>query len=405
MCDVIWVMRGIHLLSLVALSLPVGCSESASSTASGSPAQARNGEPGKSGKPGKPGKAGQGKPGQGKPGKGKPGGRPALVELAPVVDGQLTDGWTYLGRVEPALATDMAPAVGGHVLSVKVREGDHVAEKKTLLILDSARVRAELAASQAKEQGLSAELDHAKKQFARIAELEYPAVSEPERERFQLDIARLEAQLLAQRAESRRLRVDIDRHSLEAPFAGVVSARHVDPGAWVNAGAPVLSVVSLAELEIHVDVSADLGSRIQVGQSATVRGQSAIPAQIAGIVGVLDSATRTMRVRLLPDERPPWLLSGMAVDVEFAITLDDALVGEGGVLVPRDALVRGPVRTRVIKYQEGQAVPVYVTVLATARGNALVRPAADEPPLAVGDQVVVRGNERLRPGQPLRPKE
>jgi hypothetical protein len=122
-------------------------------------------------------------------------------------------------------------------------------------------------------------------------------------------------------------------------------------------------------------------------------------------VGVLAADTRTMRVRLQPRQRPDWLLAGMAVDVEFAVTLDSDLLGAGGVLVPRDALVRGPVRVRVIKYVDGEAEPVQVTVLGTAEDRALVRPDPDQPSLAVGDRIVVRGNERLRPGQPLKVAE
>lgn len=329
-----------------------------------------------------------------------------MVELAVVAEGKLTDGWTYLGRVEPAMAVELSPAVGGHVIAVKAREGDRVAANKSLVLLDSARIRAELAASRARAQGIEAELAHARKQFERIAKLEYPTVSEPERERFQLDIAKLESQLAVQQAESRRLQVEFDRHSLKAPFAGVISVRHVDPGAWVNTGSPVLGLVSLDELEVHVDVSAELGSRVQIGDTAKVRAASGeVNAEVAGIVGVLDAATRTMRVRLQPSDRPPWLLSGMAVDVEFSITLDSSLLGAEGVLVPRDALVRGPARTRVIKYMDGEAQTIYVEVLATARDQALIHSESDEPPLAVGDQVVVRGNERLRPGQRLRVKE
>jgi multidrug efflux pump subunit AcrA (membrane-fusion protein) len=46
---------------------------------------------------------------------------------------------------------------------------------------------------------------------------------------------------------------------------------------------------------------------------------------------------------------------------------------------------------------DGNAQPIDVTVVATAEAQVLVRGDG----LAAGDQVVVRGNERLRPGQPL----
>src|SRR5690606_28087945 len=106
-------------------------------------------------------------------------------------------------------------------------------------------------------------------------------------------------------------------------------------------GQPVLGLVSLDDLEIHVDVTSDLGVRLAVGAEAALVGpapaRDTARATVAGIVDALDPATRTMRVRLVPEARPAWLLAGMAVDVQFSVTLGD------GVLVPRDAIIRGPV--------------------------------------------------------------
>lgn len=344
---------------------------------------------------------------------------PALVELETARAGSLTDGWAFLGQVEPALASDLAAAVAGHVLAVNAREGDRVTRGQVLLTLDSAKARAELTAAQARAQGQEKDLELARRQLERVRTLSYPTVSEPEKERYEREVQNLEAQLAIQRAEVQRAQVELARHTLRAPFAGVVGRRHVDPGAWVGVGLPVLSLVSLDDLEVHVDVSARLGGRLEVGQQARLLGPTAAAAEIAGIVGALDASTRTMRVRLIPKDTPPWLLAGLAVDVEFPVTLGNEGSGDDGVIVSRDALIQGPIDTRVIKYVEGKAVPVRVEVLATAGQRALIRPVAatgDGPggaaggagagrdagaSLAEGDSVVIRGNERLRPGQPL----
>jgi RND family efflux transporter MFP subunit len=311
-----------------------------------------------------------------------------------------------LGQVEPALEADLAAAVAGHVLSVGAREGDRVRKGARLVTLDSARLRAELAAAKAAEQGLEAELAQAEKQLARVRSIDARAgaqvLSAPELERYELDAAKLRADLAVKRAEIRRIQVELSQHTMTAPFAGVVTARRVDPGAWVSVGQPVIGLVQLDELEVLVDVSAELGRRVSVGETARLLGKPAVEAEIAGVVGALDRETRTMRLRLVPRSHPPWLVPGMAVDVQFDVTLD----GEG-VTVSRDALIRGPVSTRVVKYVDGKGVPVEVEVLATAKGRALIRPMPGEgdasASLTAGDQIVVRGNERLRPGQALAP--
>jgi RND family efflux transporter MFP subunit len=321
---------------------------------------------------------------------------PALVEVEKVTSGDLTDGWSFLGRVEPALSANLAPAVAGHVLKVTAREGDRIDKGAVLLSLDSAKARAVLSAAQARLEGLEIELLSAQRQHDRVKKLDYPTVSEPERERYELVVDNLKAQVQTQRAEAQRVRVELAQHTIRAPFAGAVRSRGVDPGAWVNAGQAVMELVSLDEVEIHVDVTAELGARLIAGDAATIKGAEPLAATIAGVVPALDTETRTMHIRLLPESKPAWLIAGMAIDVEFAVKFE----GEG-VTVPRDAVIRGPVDSRVIKADGDKGVPISVEVIAMSNDKVLIRAEG----LAVGDAVVVRGNERLRPGQTIQVKK
>lgn len=329
-------------------------------------------------------------------GQPKAGPPPAPVELGTVETGTIATGWQFLGRVEPALEAEVAAAVAGHVLAVKVREGDRVGARDVLVLLDGAEIRAELDAAKARLGGIEMELAQAKRQYERVKDLEYPTISEPERERYLLAYDTARAQLAAQRAEVQRLQVQLRQHTLRAPFDGAVRARHVDPGDWVSVGSTAVELVSLDQSEVHVDVSAELSGKLEVGQQAMLVGDTRATAEIVGIVPALDADTRALRVRLVPTERPAWLIAGMAIDVEFSVEL-----GSNGVIVSRDALIRGPVETRVVKAVDGKGVPITVEVIATAEDRALVRGEG----LSAGDQVVVRGNERLRPGQPLRAAE
>jgi RND family efflux transporter MFP subunit len=315
-----------------------------------------------------------------------------VVEVGAVTSGSLAQDFAFLGQVQPAHSAELAAAVAGHVERVTAREGDRVEKGQVLVALDLRKARATLSSLRARSRGIETELAQARRQAERVEKLGFPTVSEPERERFLVAVDTLEAQLATQKAEIDRAAVELLHHTLRAPFAGVVRSRMVDPGAWVGVGQPVLSLVSLEDVEVHVDVSAEIGARLEGGGRAILLAPAGrAEAVIAGLVPALDEKTRTMRVRLLPEERPAWLLAGMQIDVEFAVTLSG-----DGVMVPRDALVHGAVGTRVIAVRDDQGVPVDVEVLATSGGAALVR--GD---LSPGERVVTRGNERLRPGQPL----
>jgi len=318
--------------------------------------------------------------------------RPALVKVEKVSPGDLTDKWTFLGQVQPALSAELAAAVAGHVVQVKLRDGDTATAKQALVVLDTRAIRADFEATRAREAQVVAELAQAKRELARAQGLDQTVVSQAEKERYALQVDTLAARLASHRADTKRVQVELQQHTIRAPFEGVVRNRRVDPGDWVNVGETMIDLVSLKEVEIHVDVSAGLSEHISPGTIATLSGDSKVEADVVGVVSALDESTRTMRVRLVPKERPNWLLAGLAIDVEF----DVKLAGKG-VTVSRDALVRGPVEVRVIKVVDGKPVTVKVEVLATAGNRALVVGEG----LVTGDTVITRGNERLRPGQPI----
>jgi multidrug efflux pump subunit AcrA (membrane-fusion protein) len=87
------------------------------------------------------------------------------------------------------------------------------------------------------------------------------------------------------------------------------------------------------------------------------------------------------------------LTAGDAIDVQLPVSWNGA-----GVKVPRDALLLDPDQARVLEVEAGVATARDVEVLATADGFALVTGEG----LSVGDAVVTRGNERVRPGQAVR---
>ena len=90
------------------------------------------------------------------------------------------------------------------------------------------------------------------------------------------------------------------------------------------------------------------------------------------------------------------LASGMLARV----TLETPNTGERSVIVPRDALVpRGPNHILVrVQDKDGQPIAEILPVKPGRYFGEAVEVFGD---LRAGDRVVVRGNERLRPGQPL----
>ena len=316
---------------------------------------------------------------------------PARVVVAKVRDGELIDRWTFLGEAQSLARAELAAGADGTVSEVAARVGDRVEAGALLVRLDTRLAKARVKAARSARTENRSDLEQAKRDGARAQSLGGGIIPEAEIERDVTRAQSLGARGDRLRAAEREAKVQLGRHRVVAPFDGVIAARYVDPGDWVGPGDAVLELVDDQHTEVIVSVSAELIARVKQGDVARVGGPAGtIDAKVQGIVRALDTTTRTAKLRLVPEETPPWLLPGTSVDVEFKVDRS----GEG-LIVPRDALVPGPVEVRVMRVVDGTAQPLVVKVVATADTEALVRAET----LQAGDVLVVRGNERLRPGQ------
>ncbi|MFW6086790.1 MAG: efflux RND transporter periplasmic adaptor subunit [Myxococcota bacterium] len=323
----------------------------------------------------------------------------APVELGKAREGAIEVEHPVLGQVRSRLQAELSAGEPGEVQEVAVREGDRVEEGTTLVLIDPSVARAQMGAAAAQRRQVAEEREQAERDVERFTEAGERLVAGREIEQARSELARLEAREAELAANVQESRAVVSRLRVVAPFDGQVMSRSVDPGDWVTPGDRVITLVAADDVEVLADASPDLVSELQEGDRAELRrGAHAVDAEVRGVVRALERTTRTARVRLQPQEPAAWLLPGSTVEVVF--TLRHA-TEDGAVLVPRDALVMGAVGTRVVRAVDGKAQPVDVEVLVRSAEEALVRGSELDP----GEAVVTRGNERLRPGQPLEPLE
>lgn len=314
---------------------------------------------------------------------------PAVVEVAPVRAGTLDDRWPILGEVVALERAELAAGASGAVEKVTVREGDTVAKGDLLVEVDPALAVAQLRSAQADRDRASAELQQAKQTLARVSRVEAGVMAADEVERTRTQLQSLEAQHARAEAQVQLASATLGRHRIRAPFGGVVARRHVDPGDWVDPGRQVLDLVRTDPVEVRVEAPLELAGHLERGARVELGGSGG---EVVGIVPALDPVSRTSTIRIRPDDDLATAVPGRAIEVVFGVEM------QGGLLVPRDALVSGPTDQRVFEVVEGVARAVTVEVIAKSADMALVRGEG----LDDGDLLVVRGNERLRPDQPVR---
>ena len=183
--------------------------------------------------------------------------------------------------------------------------------------------------------------------------------------------------------------------TIRAPYGGVVTQRHTEMGSYLGAGQPVVSLIDDRSLEIAADVPAERLGGLTPGAVVAfdLVGVGALAATVRALVPEENALTRTRWVRFTPR------LGGVAnLAVNQSLTLHiPAGSAREVVSVHKDAVLnrKGKSLVFVVEGDAAQIRPVRLGAPVGGRFEVLEG-------LVPGDIVVVRGNERLRPGQLVR---
>jgi len=109
-------------------------------------------------------------------------------------------------------------------------------------------------------------LDVAQSQYTQAAEQSHLVESGSRAER----IAAQRAQVVQAEAALRAMDATLQNMMIRAPFAGVVTVRHREPGEIVPAGSPVLTVLNRSERWVRIYVPENRIGALQIGQAATI---------------------------------------------------------------------------------------------------------------------------------------
>jgi RND family efflux transporter MFP subunit len=193
------------------------------------------------------------------------------------------------------------------------------------------------------------------------------------------------------RAQLRQVEYDITQADVRAPFSGIVTERFAQRGEYLQIGANIVHFVDTEHIEARVQAPLALADSIRAGMQVGMRkGGAEQSATVRAVVPVGDERARQFELRVGVD--PAFALVGSAIEVALPEVAESA---SAALTVPRDALVRRPDRTYVMRISGDNKAEQVVVTPGTSSGDLVeVRGA-----LNVGDRLVVRGAERLSVGQ------
>src|SRR2546428_2547213 len=192
------------------------------------------------------------------------------------------------------------------------------------------------------------------------------------------------ANVAANEANVQRLLTVQSFQKLEAPFAGIVTARGIDRGALITSGSgprasPLFRVARVENLRIFVNVPQTFVRAIATGQEARILvpeyPQRSFVGRVASTAGALDPTSRTLltEVRLRNDDGA--LMPGMYAQVKFSVPpSDDVWVVPATAIVTRAAgsqvvAVRGDGSVKYLGVQLGRDLGQSVEIVSGLGGQ------------------------------------
>lgn len=337
------------------------------------------------------------------------------VTVTAVISRETIDWDEYTGQTAASEAVDVRARVFGYLKTIDFKDGDFVSEGQTLFTVEPDEYDAIHKQSLARIDLHAANLELAKSKRARNEGLvKSGAVSREELEESMAAVGAAEAAITAAKADANRTAVDLKYTVLKAPINGRIDRTLVSKGSLLTGGQASGTLLTriVNEQPMHVYFDVDERSLLRyMKQRADGSGSTPGSLRDSGIAcyvqladepdfsheGQLDFAaaevnasTGTARLRGVFANKNRELVSGLFVRVRIPVGKPyEAL------LIPESSLATDQ-NLKFVYVVGGDGTATRRTVqLGKQRGELRIITTG----LKVGEQVIVKGLQRVKPGQ------
>ena len=316
-------------------------------------------------------------------------GGPALVKVAQAAVRDIAPITMVPGTVVSRQDARLSAEVEGQLTSVvdvgtEVKKGDPVATiEDTQLLLRNTELKALVTRAEARLRFLESE----EKRFTQLAESNLAAATQLEQTRSDRDVAR--GDLAVARSRLDQNEDQLARTRILAPYDGIVVERLMMRGERVVVGSNVVRLVDQEDLEVIARAPLEYFEYVRPGQALELRSQNRSETGVVRtVVAVGGRSNHQFELRL--DLKNGLFQVGQTLRVSIPVAITREVL-----TVPRDALVLRPRGMSVFVVNDDNTARQVQVTAGVGQGD-LVEVNGE---VSAGDRVVVRGNERLQPGQ------
>ena len=339
--------------------------------------------------------------GKGKDGKDET--PPVPVTVVPVARQNVPVYLTALGTVQALNTVTVNPQVGGQLLSLDFTEGQPVKKGQVLAQIDPRTYQAAYDQAVARQRQDQALLATAKSNLLRSQDLAAKGyISKQDLDTLRNTAAQYQAAVSADAASVRDSQVQLNYTKVVSPIDGLAGIRGVDPGNVVTTSSAIVTLTQLHPINVmftlpeqNLDMvrtaAAQDGAALQV---TALDRTDAHPIASGGVLKVIDNqidtSTGTFRLKSEFPNAKNELWPGQFVNVQLLVNTVD-----GGLVIPAQAVQRGPDGDYVYQVQADSTVKMQAVAVAGEVGDSHVMIGSG---LKAGDRVVTEGQFRLKPG-------
>jgi membrane fusion protein (multidrug efflux system) len=287
-----------------------------------------------------------------------------------------------LGTARANEAVEVTSKASNTVTGIRFADGQRVQKGQVLVELDSAQVRADLAAAEAASAESASQVKRSRELMAS------KVLSESQFEQ-------LEATMKTNQARVAAARSRVEDTVVRAPFTGRVGLRRVSVGSLVNPGTIITTLDDLSVIKVDFAVPenflAGLRDGLKVSTTAAAFPGREFIGSVTGVDSRIDPVTRSVTVRAAVPNADLALKPGMFLNVTLARDEHQAL------MVPEAALVPEQSRQFLFVIEDGRAVRREVRIGGRQPGRVEIVSG-----LKAGEQVIVEGTQKVREGGEVR---
>ena len=271
---------------------------------------------------------------------------------------QIGNNLFYTGTFEPNKETKISADIQGKINSVLVDAGSVVSKGQSLVLLDNALLKLQLQTVDIQIEGFENDV----RRYKILSEADAIQGVQLEKAELGLKSAKVQRATIVEQ---------LNKTTIKAPFAGIVTAKLTEEGAFASPGVPLVQITDISQLKFTVNVPENELSQFKMNQNYSLQADAYPENSLAGkviLVGSKANMGNSYPIQFsLKNTSDLRIKSGMFGKVNLNNT--DT---QKHIIIPASAIVGSNIQPQVYIISNGKAVLKNITIASRVQNKVIV---------------------------------